>query len=659
MKKLILLPMILVIVLVLSCGGRGTSSQPQTVQIDPAAREAPQLAQMVREGRLPPLEDRLPRNPLVITPYERVGVYGGDWRLAMVGGNLSHMNRYQFYENLVRWSPGWNDIIPNVASRWEISPDSREFTFFFREGMKWSDGTPFTAEDIMFYFEDLITDRTLVPSIPVLFRQGNEVVQVEMIDQFTVKFTFPEPNGVFLFQLAEADGGHIPLPKHYYSKVLPSYNPNAEADARAAGYADRFAWFEALGTTANSDNAIRNGELPRLSAWIWEIPPGEGAASQAIAVRNPYYWKVDTAGNQLPYVDRLVYDLLQDTEVLVLKILNGEIDWMDQYFATASNKPLIYENQQRGGYSLFTTTPTEPNSAVFMFNLNHPDPAMRELFNNRDFRVGISHAINRQEIIDMVYAGWGTPAQVAPLPGTDFYHERLATQYIEYSQDLANAALDRAGLTGRDAQGFRLRPDGARVAFTLQLDVARLEFVNMSELLQSYFRAVGIDMPIVTSDRSLHDQRTRTLYTYDATIHRFGGGAGLSVINDPRNYFPFSGNSFYAPAWALWYNNPQGIGSQIRPEEPPAQVREAMALFDEIRITGSMAEQTRLMQRILDIAADQFYVLGILWEGDGYGVVRNNFINTPPVMPWSYAYPHPGPENPSQFFFDPTIRMPN
>ena len=658
MKKFFLILVPLSILFVMGCKG-GSGSQAAGSQSASMEKEAPELAQLVKEGKLPPLSERLPKDPLVVTPYERVGVYGGTWRLAMVGGNLSHMNRYQFYENLVRWSPGWNEVVPNIASRWEISPDSREFTFFLREGIKWSDGVPFSAEDLMFYFDDLLTDKTIFPSIPIMFRQGNEVVKVEMIDKYTIKFIFPEPNGLFLLQFAEADGGRLPLPKHYYSKLLPKYNPNAEADAKAAGYADRFAWFEALGNSNASDDSIRNGELPRLSAWIWEIPPGEGSASQAIAVRNPYYWKVDTEGNQLPYVDRLVYDLLQDTEVLVLKVLNGEIDWMDQYFATASNKPLIYENQEKGGYHLFTTTPTEPNSAVFMFNLNHPDPALRALFNNKDFRIGISHAINRQEIIDMVYAGWGVPAQVAPLPGTDFYNERLAKQYIEYDVNLANAALDRAGLTGRDAQGFRLRPDGVRVAFTLQLDQARLEYVNMSGLLQSYMKTVGIDMPIVTADRSLHDQRTRTLYTYDATIHRFGGGAGLSVLNDPRNYFPFSGNSFFAPAWALWYENPEGIGAQIKPEEPPAQVKEAMALFDQIKRTGDAAEQVRLMQRILDIAADQFYILGILWEGDGYGIVRNNFINTPPVMPWSYAYPHPGPENPCQFFFDPTIKMPN
>ena len=658
MKKVILGLTTLALLLILGCKG-GSSGQAAGGK-DAVSHEAPELAQLVKEGKLPPLSERLPKHPLVVTPLERVGVYGGTWRLAMVGGNLSHMNRYQNYENLVRWSPGWGEVIPDVAESWDVSPDSREYTFHLREGMKWSDGEPFTADDILFYFEDVATDQLLTPSVPAHFRQGNAVVKVEKIDPYTVKYTFPEPNGLFLQQLALVDSAQGWLPKHYFSKLIPKYNPNADADAKAAGFADRSAWYQALGhESSTTDESLRNKDLPVISPWMWEIPPGEGSASQAIAVRNPYYWKVDTEGNQLPYVDRLVYDLLQDVEVLILKVLNGEIDWMDQYFATSANKPVIYENQERGGYHLFTTNPTEPNSAILQFNLNHPDPAMRALFSNKDFRIGVSQAINRQEIIDIVYSGQGTPAQAAPRPGTDFYNERLAKQYTEYDVDAANAALDRAGLTGRDAQGFRLRPDGKRVAFTLELDVGRTEFVNMSELIQSYLKAVGIDMQIRTMDRSLWEIRVRTNWEFDATIHRFGGGVGQSVLTDPRYYFPFTGNSVFAPAWQEWYNNPQGIGSRMKPEEPPAPVKESMALYDQIKKTGDGAEQIKLMQQILDICADQFYTIGILWEGDGYGIVRNNFINTPPVMPWSYSYPHPGPENPCQFFFDPTIKMPN
>ncbi|GHV91683.1 ABC transporter substrate-binding protein [Spirochaetia bacterium] len=659
MKKCILLICVSAL-LILSCKGGSGGASAGKGSGGNANHEAPQLTQLVSEGKLPPLAERIPKDPLVVTPLERVGVYGGTWRVAMVGGNNSHMNRYQNYENLVRWSPGWGEVIPGVASSWEVSEDSSEYTFHLREGMKWSDGDPFDADDFVFYFEDVFNNTTLTPSKPARFVQGGKSVTLEKIDLYTIKFKFPGPNGLFLQQLALVDSEAGFLPKQYFSKMHIKYNPNADADAKAAGYSDWAAMFAAKGGVPGTpgDVYLQNGDLPVLSAWMWELAPGAGSASQAIAVRNPYYWKVDTEGNQLPYVDRLVYDLLQDTEVLILKVLNGEIDWMDQYFATSSNKPVVYENQERGGYHLFTTNPTEPNSAIISFNLNHPDPVKRAIFTNKDFRIGVSQAINRPEIIDIVYSGQGTPAQAAPRPGTDFYNEKLAKQYTEYDVAAANAALDRAGYTQRDSQGYRLGPDGKRIAFTLELDVGRVEFVNMSELLQTYLKAVGIDMQIRTMDRALWEIRVRTNWEFDATIHRFGGGVGQSVLTDPRYYFPFTGNSVYAPAWQVWYNNPTGAGARMKPEEPPEPVKRSMALYDQIKVTGDGDEQIRLMQELLEITADQFYHIGLLWEADGYGIVRNNFINTPPVMPWSYSYPHPGPENPCQFFFDPEIKVP-
>ncbi|MDL2228627.1 ABC transporter substrate-binding protein [Treponema sp. OttesenSCG-928-L16] len=661
MKKILTTCCLLALAVSLYAGGGneagGTAPVGGAVSAS-ATKEAPQLAQLVKEGKLPPLAERLPKNPKVLTPYETIGQYGGDWRVAQVGGHLAHITRYQGYENLVRWTTGWGGIEPNVAESYTVSPDSREYTFKLREGMKWSDGAPFSADDIMFWYEDILLNDKLLPQRIPIFMQDGKPVKLTKIDQYTVKFTFERSNGLFLQQLAQT--GNIAAqysPKHYYSQFHNKYNPNADAQAKQAGYADWAAMFIAKGGTGEpSDAYYQNSDMPVLEAWKFSIAPGAGSASRAIAERNPYYWKVDTEGNQLPYMDRIVYDLLQDVEVLILKILNGEIDWMDQYFALPGNKAVIYENQQKGGYHLFSTTSTEPNAAIIQFNLNHPDPDMRAMFRNKDFRIGVSHAINRQEIINIVYAGQGTPAQAAPMPGTEFYNERLAKQYTEYDVAKANAALDRAGYTRRDSAGYRLTPNGKRVAFTFELDVGRTEFVEMVQLLQNYLKVVGVDAQIRTMDRSLWEIRVRTNWEFDATIHRFGGGVGQAVILDPRYYFPFNGNSVYAPAWQVWYNNPTGLGARMKPEEPPEQVKKSMELYNQIKATGDTAQQVKLMQQILDIAADQFYTVGILWAGEGYGIVKNNFRNAPPTMPWSWEYPHPAPENPPTFFIDKSIK---
>ncbi|MDR1904976.1 MAG: ABC transporter substrate-binding protein [Treponema sp.] len=162
MKKIILLTCVSAL-LVLACKG-GSGETTSDAQGAGAAREAPEFVQLAAEGKLPPLAERLPKNPRVITPYEKVGVYGGDWRVAQVGGHLTHVHRYQYYENLVNWTPGWGDIVPNVAESYEVSPDSREYTFHLREGMKWSDGQPFSVDDVEFWFVDVLSNPQVTPS---------------------------------------------------------------------------------------------------------------------------------------------------------------------------------------------------------------------------------------------------------------------------------------------------------------------------------------------------------------------------------------------------------------------------------------------------------------------------------------------------------------
>ena len=616
-------------------------------------QEAPQLAERVAAGDLPPVEERLPASPMEVPVLESIGTYGGDLDVALVGGGgLSHLFRYHSYEPLVRWTPDWEGVIPNVASSWEVNDEATEFTFGLREGMKWSDGEPFTADDIMFWYEDVLMNEELTPSVPTWLTSGDEPVVVTKINDATVTFSFASPQGLFLQTLASAGNDQmLRYPKHYLRQFHPTYNSdNLEQLVQQAGAADWVNLFQQKGGSGDLDTFFRISDIPVISAWKFSVAPGEGT-TRAVADRNPFYWKVDAEGNQLPYLDRVVYDLVENVEVALLKALNGEVSMQDQYIATLTNKPVLFDNQEVGNYRFFTTTPTAPNAAVIQLNLNHPDPVKREIFQNKDFRIGLSYAINRPEIIDLVYLGQGIPYQAAPRPESDLYNEQLATQYTEYSTELANEHLDAAGYTERDSENFRLGPDGQRIAFALELDAARAEFVDMAPLLQQFWREVGIDVQVRTMDRSLWEVRVRENGEFDATIHRFGGGTGQVVLLDPRYYFPFNGNSMYAPAWEAWYNNPSGEGASIAPEEPPAAVKEQMALYDQLKGTADTDEQKALMRQILDMAVNQFYVIGITTEPEGYGIVENNLKNVPETMPWSYVYPHPAPTNPEQYYY--------
>ncbi len=661
------LTLLLVLSLIAACaGGGGAPAAPAPAEapdvaqqsaapaIDTSQLEAPTLAEAVASGDLPPLAERLPVNPKVVTPLEGVGQYGGTWRMGLRGGqDTALLTRTLSYEHLVRWTADWTDIEPNIAEAFEASEDATVFTFHLREGMKWSDGEPFTADDIVFWYEDILLDEEYgaVNPIPTWLQAGGETVVVEKVDDYTVTFTFSAPNGLFIQRLATPDGATITRwPKHYLQQFHPKYNTTnldeliAEAEATD--------WINLMQLKGGGvpgtpyDARYQNGDLPSLNPWILTVPYGAG--TQVVAERNPYYWKVDTEGRQLPYIDRLVYDVGEDVEVLVLKALNGEIDMQDRHIATLSNKAVFVDNMEQGDYHFFDTIPSSMNEVAIAFNLTHKDPVKREIFQNKDFRIALSHAINRQEIIDVVYVGQGEPYQLAPRPTSPFYNERLAKQYTEYDPDLANEILDGI-FPEKNADGIRLGPDGNPISFPVDIDSTQQPRIDTMELVERYWAAVGIDIQLNTIDRSL-------LYTRkDSNEHDvalWGGDGGLDVILEPRWYFPFSGESLYAEAWQSWFNNPTGEGALTPPEEPPAGPKEQMALYEQIKSTGDAQQQTELMKQILEIAADEFYAIGITLPAPGYGVVKNGFHNVLSPMPGAWLYPNPAPANPEQFWIE-------
>jgi len=332
----------------------------------------------------------------------------------------------------------------------------------------------------------------------------------------------------------------------------------------------------------------------------------------------------------------------------VLKAMNGEIDFQERHISAPKNKAVMFDNQEAGEFHFYDLYPTTVNEFVIQFNMNTTDEALREVFRNKDFRIGMSYAINRQEIIDLVHIGQGQPWQASPRPESRFHHERLATQYTEYNPDLANEHLDKAGYTQRDAEGFRLGPNGERISFIMEIDVGRITYVDALELIKPQWEAVGVEMNVRTMERSLWEERCRgTNLEFHASGHRFGGGSGDAVILDARYYLPINnGSSMYAKAWSFWYNNREDPLA----EEPPAAVKRAMELYNQIGLTADDAEQVDLMMQVLDIAAEEFYCIGTVLEPNAFGIVTNRMRNVPELLPNSWIYPTPAPYNPSQFW---------
>jgi len=271
------------------------------------------------------------------------------------------------------------------------------------------------------------------------------------------------------------------------------------------------------------------------------------------------------------------------------------------------------------------------------------------VFQNRDFRIGLSHAINRPELIKAVLQGQGTPWQAAPREESEFYDAELATQYTEFDLDRANDHLDRAGLTERDAAGFRLRPDGRRLRFAVEIPTPSLKdfWADAMTLVKGYWAEVGVDVDVKTEDRTLFYER-KEANQHDAGVWQGDGGLQDAII-DLRWYMPFDHESVFATPWAAWYTSGGTAG-----QEPPPAARRQMELYDQVCATTDKGERTRLFREILQIAKEEFWVIGTVNPDQGYGVVANSFHNVPASMPEAYLYPTPGPTKPEQYFIDST-----
>jgi len=607
-------------------------------------QQSPTLDAQVQSGALPAVADRIGAEPRVLALGE-VGQYGGTWRGGMVGGNDRNMLFTNFgYEPLLAWDADWSgDVVPNIAKAYSASEDSRAFTFQLREGMKWSDGSPFTADDIAFFIEDVLPDNTLFPTKPGWLTVEGELPSIAVVSPTEFTISWSKPNGLFILNAASVYGVQMALlSKAYCSQFMPKYNAEAEKLATEAGVAS---WTENLvrqcGVGMENIERWRNPDRPTLEAWKL-VDPYVAGATRVTFERNPYYWKVDSAGNQLPYVDGLSVSVSAEAQTLLLSTLAGEIDYESRHIANTVNLPVLAEGAESAGFHISPRESRVGNSIAISFNLNSPDATKGPVFGNKDFRAAMSHAIDRQAIIDTIYLGQGTPQQVTPRKGTPFYNERLATQYLSYDVAEANRLLDSVGLDKRGGNGFRLAPDGQPLVVNVAAVTALGVYADVAELLTQYWQAVGIDARFAAMDRTrFYEEKTAS--QHDVVLWGATSG-GIDVFIDPRDYFPFSTESNFAVDWAKYYI---GDGGQ----EPPDFVKEQWALYDQIKATSNPEAQIELFQRILDITADQFYQIGISTAAPTLAVVSDRLANVPENTPTGWIHPDPGTLNPEQFFF--------
>ena len=579
--------------------------------------EAPMLAAMVAAGDLPPVEERLPEEPLVFNVFEGIGAYGGTLKAASIGTEYTELTPIRGLAGAVQTAnrgPGSPiDIVPYAHKGWEMSEDQKTVTMYLRRGMKWSDGHPYTADDVMFSFEDFL----LIEEFPSGWRRNGwgPMSHAEKVDDFTVRLHYTDPFPT-LPGWYEFWGGWQPhsYPKHYLSKYHAKYNENADALAKEEGYDN---WVRAVWQKQASTSDFRVGDLntPSVNPWNHE----EITTTYVLHVRNPYHFAIDPAGNQLPYIDRLRVETVADAETLNLKVISGELSVAAIGLSTP-DFPLFKENEESGDYQTLMWPRAAGAESFYAFNLTHQDPVQREIFQDVRFRQAMSLAIDREEINKVLFFGLAVPRQAAMDPENSFYKEEWATRYAEYDPDTANRLLDEMGLE-RGGDGFRLRPDGEVLTAQIVIPLEWPSHVAISELVAEYWGDVGVKVDPRSYSIDLVVERLTT-NDYDVSVWF------LRRTNASKGYLPSnkftSNDGWYATQWWAWHNSGGEQG-----EEPPDAFKEFFKLADQWYITADKAERDRIATQLFDFASEQVLLIGTVGYAPVPVVVNNHLGNFP------------------------------
>jgi peptide/nickel transport system substrate-binding protein len=610
-------------------------------------KEAPVLAALVKAGKLPAVEKRLPENPLVV-PGDEIGQYGGVWRRGFLGpSDFNGVNRV-IYDVLARFGPDGATIEMKLAESVTPSADFKTWTVKLRKGMKWSDGSPFTTDDIMYWYKDVLQNKDLVPKIPSWMQnKDGSTVLVEKVDSLTVKWTFKEPNTNFLLELTTKDYGDrlypIFQPSKYMKQFHASYAKKEALDKMAAD-AKFKTWTELY---ASKQSPFENPQRPGMAAWI-----ASNRISDQIFIlkRNPYYIGVDKAGNQLPYMDEVQIKFFADAQALNLAAIAGELDEQERHI-NLLNYPVLKENEQKlGKYKIFLWSSPGGFDAGVIFNQTYAkDPELGKLFANKDFRIAMSLAINRKQINESAFLGTGEPRQGVPKKGHPFYPgDEYALKYTEYNPTEANRLLDSIGLNKKDAEGFRLFPSGKRVMIELSVVEVFGPYRDIGTLVTKDFEKVGVKVNMQIRERALHFQMRQAndlqaeMWNQDTAGFPFTGSTKYDFRRD------LYGNLTYGPLWKQWYdtNGKEGV-------EPPADAKKIVELQDRAKTVGP-AEQVKIAQELFKLWVDNMFeigTVGLTATDQGVAVVNAKLHNVPANLTKDWPLRTPGNGRPEVWFF--------
>lgn len=571
---------------------------------------------MLEDADIPPVEDRLPDDPVVIVPFEKIGRYGGKARITL-GDSWQFFN----WEAALTISADMRSFLPNLASGWTVSEDGRVITIRLRRGLKWSDGHPLTSDDFMFTFDNLWLDPEVSPVTSRLILGG----KIVKIDDLTFQYVFADPNPLFVNLIAQY-GSFMVDPKHYFRHLHPTYTDRDQVNkiVEDMGFISWMALIDALRMARIEESA----DVPTLRAYrvVSRTP------TLMRYERNPYYFKIDPAGQQLPYIDAIDAEVILDNaEVVTAKASTGQLDFA-AFTLRTQDIPLLKLGERTGLIKVHIWTRLHSSDVAIQPNYNYADQRLRDLYWDVRFRHALSYAINRPEMNEIIYFGRGVPRQVTVHPTSAYYEPEFASAYTEYDPDRARALLDEIGLEDVDGDGLREHVDGSPLTITLEfLDFETPKGISM-ELVASYWREVGIDLRLKLVDRSLQSARAQA------------GEMQMTLWHADRVtdiLFPLVPD-WWAPRstgwdrgmwndWARYYQTDGRLG-----EEPPPLMKQLQRWTDEMRTTMDQQHRIEVGKKLLKAGADNLWVIGTVGLAPHPVVVSKRLKNVVPNGIWGW-----------------------
>ncbi|MEQ9490041.1 MAG: ABC transporter substrate-binding protein [Alphaproteobacteria bacterium] len=564
--------------------------------------ETPYFGHAVIDETMAPVEERLPETPLVETfdhKWQQVGKPGGSIRMLMRRAKDTRQMTVYGYARLMRYTPEL-DLQPDIAESIDVE-DGRIFTIHLRPGHKWSDGAPFTAEDFRYWWEDIAWNTELYPVGPPSFMKAQgEYPKVDFIDDTTIRYTWSKPHPDFLPGLAKASPDYIYAPAHYLKKFHANYADPEELEKLVELKGQR-SW---ASMHTNEGRLYRNDnpDLPTLQPWVVQT---ESPSNRFVFERNPYFHRVDPAGNQLPYVDNIIINI-SEKKLIPGKAATGDIDLQARYLRF-DDFTLLKRNEKLHGYVCHLWRIAKGAHLALYPNMTHRDPVWRDLFREADFRRALSLAINRYEINRVIYFGLALEGQNTLLPGSPMYKPAYRNSYTDFDIERANALLDGLGLKRRAIDGMRRLPTGEMLEIIVETPGSTTEESDVLQLIKDSWRDIGVKMYI--KPLSDENMRRRVYSGESQMVIASGMENGLATADmSPFEYAPMSQIQYQWSNFGQYFET-NGQAGQA-PDMPMAEL--LVRKLREWYGAKSMQERRRIWEEMLDIHADQVFTIGLV-----------------------------------------------